>query len=58
MNKIIFVGGLTLAIIASLMTFCQERCFLGIDLESWPVVLGMLGIGLIATSNIVKSKRL
>ena len=51
MNKIIFAAGLTVALVAALMVFCQERCFLGVDLEFWPAVLGIFGIGLIATSN-------
>jgi hypothetical protein len=33
------------------MEFCQERCFLGVDLEFWPMVLGIIGIGLIAASG-------
>jgi hypothetical protein len=51
MNKIILAVGLIIVLLAALMMFCQERCFLGVDLESWPAVLGILGIGLIATSN-------
>ena len=47
-----FVVGLLVAIVAALMMFCQERCFLGMDLESWPMVLGIFGIGLIATSGV------
>jgi hypothetical protein len=46
-----FAVGLALAITAALMVYCQERCFLGVDLESWPTVLGIFGIGLIATSR-------
>lgn len=46
-----FAVGLVIAIVAALMMFCQERCFLGVDLESWPMVLGLVGIGLIASSN-------
>jgi len=46
-----FVVGLALAITAALMMYCQERCFLGVDLESWPTVLGIFGIGLIATGD-------
>ena len=46
-----FAVGLIIVLVAALMMFCQERCFLGVDLESWPAVLGILGIGLIATSN-------
>ncbi|MFH1750630.1 MAG: hypothetical protein ABH863_03045 [Candidatus Micrarchaeota archaeon] len=51
MNKILFGVGLTIALAAALMMYCQERCFLGVDLEFWPAVLGIFGIGLIATSN-------
>jgi hypothetical protein len=46
-----FAVGLALAIAAALMMYCQERCFLGVDLESWPTVLGIFGIGLIATGG-------
>jgi hypothetical protein len=51
MNKIMFCIGIAIIAIAALMMFCQERCFLGVDLESWPAVLGIVGIVLIATSN-------
>ena len=59
MNKKMFVVGLTIALVTALMEYCQERCFLGVDLEFWPMVLGIVGIGLIATSNfrLLKSKR-
>jgi len=50
-SKTMFAAGLIIALVAALMMFCQERCFLGIDLEGWPTVLGIIGIGLIATSN-------
>jgi Mg/Co/Ni transporter MgtE len=50
-NKIMFAVGLAIALVAALMMFCQERCFLGVDLESWPAVLGIVGICLIAASN-------
>jgi hypothetical protein len=58
-NKMMFAVGLTIALLAALMEFCQERCFLGVDLEGWPMVLGIIGIGLIATSNYrpLKSKK-
>ena len=46
-----FAVGSVMAIVAALMMFCQERCFLGVDLEFWPAVLGLVGIGLIASSN-------
>jgi hypothetical protein len=39
-----------------LMMYCQERCFLGVDLESSSMVLGILGLGLIATSSLHKKK--
>ncbi len=51
MSKIRFAVGLTIAIVAALMMYCQERCFLGVDSEFWPMVLGIFGIGLIATSG-------
>jgi len=46
-----FAAGLIIALLAALMEFCQERCFLRVDLEGWPMVLGIVGIGLIATSQ-------
>jgi hypothetical protein len=46
-----FGVGLIAAMVAALMMFCQERCFLGVDLEFWPAVLGIFGVGLIATSG-------
>jgi len=46
-----FTVGLAIAIVAALMMYCQERCFLRVDLEFWPVVLGIFGIGLIASSS-------
>ena len=55
-NKTMFAVGLIVALLAAVMVFCQERCFLGVDLESWPAVLGIVGIGLIATSNFVPLK--
>jgi len=59
MNKIVFAVGLIIALVAALMMFCQERCFLGVDLEFWPAVLGIFGIGLISTSQYrpLKSKK-
>ena len=62
MNKTMFAVGLIIALVAALMEFCQERCFLRADLEFWPMVLGIVGIGLIATSNypnyrLLKSKK-
>jgi hypothetical protein len=51
MNKYMFLVGIAIIAIASLMMFCQERCFLGVDLESWPAVLGIIGIGFISASN-------
>jgi len=50
-NKTMFAVGLIIALLAALMEFCQERCFLRVDLEGWPMVLGIIGIGLIATSQ-------
>jgi riboflavin transporter FmnP len=51
-----FAVGLAIAITAALMTFCQEHCFLGLDMESWPAVLGIFGIGVIATSIVALEK--
>lgn len=58
-NKTMFAVGLIIALVAALMTFCQERCFLRVDLEGWPTVLGIIGISLIATSNfrLLKGKK-
>ena len=58
-NKMMFAVGLIIALVAALMEFCQERCFLEMDLEFWPTVLGIFGIGLIATSGYqpLKSKK-
>ena len=56
MNKIMFAIGLMIILVAALMMFCQERCFLGVDLESWPAVLGIFGLGVIATSSLHKKK--
>ena len=59
MNKTMFAVGLTIALVTALMEYCQERCFLGVDLGFWPMVLGIVGIGLIASSNyrLLKSKK-
>ena len=38
-NKVMFVIGLMIVLVASLMMFCQERCFLRVDLGGWPIVL-------------------
>jgi Zn finger protein HypA/HybF involved in hydrogenase expression len=56
-NKMMFAVGLIIALVAALMEFCQERCFLGVNLEGWPMVLGIIGIGLIATSNFTPMKQ-
>jgi len=58
-NKVMFAFGLMIALIAALMEFCQEQCFLRVDLGYWPMVLGIVGIGLIATSNyrLLKTKK-
>jgi uncharacterized membrane protein len=50
-NKMMFAIGLIIALLAALMEFCQERCFLRVDLEGWPAVLGIIGIVLIAASQ-------
>jgi Mn2+/Fe2+ NRAMP family transporter len=57
-KRFVLMGiGMLICLIAALMMFCQERCFLGMDLESWPAVLGIVGIGIIATSNITSVKK-
>jgi len=58
-NKIMFAVGLIIALVAALMEFCQGQCFLRVNLEGWPMVLGIIGIGLIATSNyrLLKGKK-
>ena len=56
MNKIILATGIAVVALAASLMFCQERCFLGVDLELWPAALGMLGIGLISASNLVPLK--
>ena len=57
MNKIMFVTGLVIVLVAASMMFCQERCFLGVDLEMWPAVLGIIGIGIIGASSIPLTKK-
>ena len=47
------VLGVLVCLIAALMMYCQERCFLRVDLELWPAVLGIIGIGLIANFFLV-----
>jgi len=49
LSRIIFLIGVMIIIIAALMMFCQERCFLRTDLESWPAVLGIIGISLMSS---------
>ena len=51
LNKAMFLIGIVIIIIAASMMFCQERCFLRMDLESWPAVLGIIGIGLMGASG-------
>ena len=53
MNKrfALMIIGILVCLTAALMMFCQERCFLGVDLEHWPAVLGIVGIGIISTST-------
>jgi hypothetical protein len=57
MNKIksgavlVFAIGIIIVVLSALMMFCQERCFLGVDMESWPAVSGIVGIALIAASG-------
>jgi len=52
-NKVMLLIGLVIIIVAALMMFCQERCFLGVDLELWPAVLGIIGMVLISTSAVL-----
>jgi intracellular septation protein A len=47
-----FTVGLVIAIVGALMIFCQEYCFLRLDLEFWPIVLAIFGLSLIATSRV------
>jgi hypothetical protein len=62
MNKIkssavlIFAVGIIIVLLSALMMFCQERCFLGVDLEGWPAVSGIVGIGLIAGSGSIATQ--
>ena len=63
MNKrFVLMGiGILIILIAALMMFCQERCFLGVDLESWPAVLGIVGIvimiGVMGSSQFIPMKQ-
>ena len=52
-NKPMFLIGIVIIIIAASMMFCQERCFLRVDLELWPAVLGIIGMVLISTSAVL-----
>jgi len=52
-NKVMLLIGIVIIIVAALMIFCQERCFLRVDLELWPAVLGIIGIVLISTSAVL-----
>ncbi len=52
-NKPMFLIGIVVIIIAASLMFCQERCFLRVDLETWPAVLGIIGIVLISTSAVL-----
>jgi hypothetical protein len=62
MNKIksiavlIFAVGIIIVLLSALMMFCQERCFLGVDLEGWPAVSGIVGIVLIAGSGAIATQ--
>jgi len=62
MNKIksiavlIFAVGIIIVLLSALMMFCQERCFLGVDLEGWPAVSGIVGIVLIAASGMIATQ--
>ena len=57
MNKYMLLIGIAIIIVAALMMFCQERCFLGMDLETWPAVLGIIGIGVLAVSQFMTMKK-
>ncbi len=50
-------SGVLMCLLAALMMFCQERCFLRVDLELWPAVLGIIGIGLISTIGLIATSR-
>jgi len=52
-NKVMLLIGIVIIIIAASMMFCQERCFLRVDLELWPAVLGIIGMVLISTSAVL-----
>lgn len=52
-NKPMLLIEIVIIIVAALMMFCQERCFLGVDLELWPAVLGIIGMVLISTSAVL-----
>ncbi|KPJ54792.1 hypothetical protein AMJ47_03545 [Parcubacteria bacterium DG_72] len=52
-NKVMLLIGIVIIIIAASMMFCQERCFLRVDLELWPAALGIIGIVLISTSAVL-----
>jgi hypothetical protein len=53
--------GIAIIAIAALMMFCQERCFLGVDLETWPAALGIVGIclmvGTMGASQFIPMKK-
>ena len=57
MNKYVLLIGIAIIAIAALMMFCQERCFLGVDLETWPAALGIVGIALIGASQVISMKQ-
>jgi hypothetical protein len=63
MNKIksgavlIFAVGIIIVLLSALMMFCQERCFLGVDMEGWPAVSGIVGIILIAASGTIATSQ-
>lgn len=52
-NKVMLLIGIVIIIIAASMMFCQERCFLRVDLELWPAFLGIIGMVLISTSAVL-----
>jgi hypothetical protein len=62
MNKVkagavlILAVGIIIVLLSALMMFCQERCFLGVDMENWPAVSGIVGIALIAASGMMATQ--
>jgi hypothetical protein len=57
MNNYMLLVGIAIIATAALMMFCQERCFLGVDLETWPAALGIIGIGVMTSSQFIPMKQ-